>query len=87
MWKRGERLRKIWVFGCEKRWGKKMERIGLCGKMRLSTEGAAGNVLTQGKTSLLGVDVDGDVLGGRLVYRISGESIEIVSCRYHYDDK
>lgn len=23
----------------------------------------------------------------RLVYRISGESIEIVSCRYHYDDK
>ena len=23
----------------------------------------------------------------RLVYRISGESFEIVSCRYHYDDK
>ena len=23
----------------------------------------------------------------RLVYRISGESIEVVSCRYHYDDK
>ena len=64
MWKRGERLRKIRVFGCEKRWGKKMERIGLCGKLRLSTEGAAGNVLTQGKMSLLGVDVDGDVLDG-----------------------
>jgi toxin YoeB len=23
----------------------------------------------------------------RLVYRISGENIEVVSCRYHYDDK
>lgn len=23
----------------------------------------------------------------RLVYRISGDVIEIVSCRYHYDDK
>ena len=64
MWKRGGRLRKIRVFGCEKRWGKKMERIGLCGKLRISTEGATGNVLTQGKTSLLGVDVDGDVLDG-----------------------
>ena len=41
-----------------------MERIGLCGKLRLSTEGAAGNVLIQGKTSFLGVDVDGDVLDG-----------------------
>ena len=41
-----------------------MERIGLCGKLRLSTEGAVGNVLIQGKTSLLGVDVDGDVLDG-----------------------
>ena len=41
-----------------------MERIGLCGKLRISTEGAVGNVLTQGKTSLLGVDVDGDVLDG-----------------------
>ena len=64
MWKRGERLRKIRVFGCEKWWGKNLERIGLCGKLRLSTEGAVGNVLIQGKTSLLGVDVDGDVLDG-----------------------
>ena len=23
----------------------------------------------------------------RLVYRISGDVIEVVSCRYHYDDK
>ena len=23
----------------------------------------------------------------RLVYRISGDIIEVVSCRYHYDDK
>ncbi len=23
----------------------------------------------------------------RLIYRISGEVVEVVSCRYHYDDK
>ena len=66
-----------------------MERIALCGKLRIFTEGAAGNVLTQGKTSLLGVDVDGDVLDGlgeaRVVLELRFDLLEQVETKLQND--